>query len=114
MLILGFFLTPSCTTSYFPVTAAKYHLIFKSPSLSHTHPYNPLLITTCNVLFLEVHLFDLNVTHNVQALEECNIFLTTIYIIVLLRMINLKTLEPMEGQFTNFTFPSASALYFLV
>jgi len=48
-------LTPLHTSSYLLATAAKYHLIFKSPSLLHIYPYNPLLITSYNVLFMEMH-----------------------------------------------------------
>jgi hypothetical protein len=106
------FLTPSRTTTYFPAAAAKYHLVITSPCLSQTHPYNPLRITSYNVLFMEMHLFHLNVTHNIQPLQEY--YIGIIYLIVLFRMINLETLGHMEGHFTNFTFPSASALDFLV
>jgi hypothetical protein len=58
--------------------------------------------------------FHVNVTHNIQPLQEYYIFIAVIYLIILFRMVNLEILGKMEGHFANFTFPSASALDFLV
>jgi hypothetical protein len=63
---------------------------------------------------MEIHFFHSKITQNVQPFLEYNIFIATIYLIVLFHMINLKMLRHMEGHFTNFTFPSADALDFFV
>jgi hypothetical protein len=107
-------LTPLHTNSYLLVTAAKYHLIFKSPSPSHIYPYKPLLVTSYNALFMEMHLFHVNVTCNIQPLQEYYIFIAVIYLIILFQMVNLEILGNMESHFANFTFPSVSVLDFLV
>jgi hypothetical protein len=48
-------------------------------------------------------------TQKIQAFQEYYIFIAIIY----LTIIFLETLGHMEGDFTNFTFPSASAPAFL-
>jgi hypothetical protein len=55
-----------------------------------------------------------NVTHNIQPFQEYYIFIAVIYMIIVFRMVNLEILGNMERHFANFTFPSASALDFLV
>jgi len=57
--------------------------------------------------------FHVNVTRNVQPLQEYYIFIAVIYLIILFRMVNLEMLENMESHSINFTFPIASALDFL-
>jgi len=79
-------LTPSHTNSNLLATATKYHLIFKSPSLSYTHPYNLLLITSSTVLFMEMHSISCICHTNIQALQELSIFTAIIYLIILLCM----------------------------
>jgi len=86
-------LTPSRTNSNLLATATNYHLIFKSPSLSHTY-----------------RLFHVNIPHNIQPLQEYYIFIAIIYLIILFHMINLEILRHMGGgDFTNVTFPSGNA-----
>ena len=56
----------------------------------------------------------MQMTHkHIQVLKEYYAFIAIIYLIIF-HMINLETLRHMEGYFTNFTFPSATAFDFLV
>jgi hypothetical protein len=58
--------------------------------------------------------FHVNVTCNLQPLQEYYIFIAVIYLIILFQMVNLEMLGNIDRHFANFIFPSATALDFLV
>lgn len=107
------FFNPFAYHFLLPSKCNEVPLNFQTPIPVAHSSLQPILITSYNVLRMEIHLFHLNVTHNVQPLREYNIFIATIYLIGLFCIINLKTLRNMEGHFTNFTFASAGALGFV-
>ena len=104
-------LTPTHTTY---LLAAKHHLIIKSPSLPHTHPYTHILIFPYTVLFKQMVFISLKCHTQYTAISGILYIYSNNLINSPIHMTNLATVRHMQRHCMNCTFPSHSALDFLV